>query len=250
MISVIIPVSNNQTFLDQTLTSLERQIFKDFEVIIILNGTNNLKVNYLDYDIKINLYKINDKGAAIARNFGIQKSNYDIICFLDSDDTWEKNKLYLQLKHFKSNNLNFSYTNYSFINKNLSRNCYQIKSIMDLATNNPICTSSVMIRKKLFEKRGFENFKMRSDFEFYLYLYKNSIKPIFFDEKDHVSLVNYRVHSLNLTYNKIEATFFHFKILLKYFGYFKSVLLELKYLINHLGPNFISKKYSSTRKHY
>jgi len=181
MISVIIPVSNNQTFLDQTLTSLERQIFKDFEVIIILNGTNNLKVNYLDYDIKINLYKINDKGAAIARNFGIQKSNYDIICFLDSDDTWEKNKLYLQLKHFKSNNLNFSYTNYSFINKNLSRNCYQIKSIMDLATNNPICTSSVMIRKKLFEKRGFENFKMRSDFEFYLYLYKNSIKPIFFD---------------------------------------------------------------------
>ena len=48
-------------FLDQTLTSLERQIFKNFEVIIVLNGTNNLKVNHLDYDIEINLYKINEK---------------------------------------------------------------------------------------------------------------------------------------------------------------------------------------------
>lgn len=93
--SIIIPLYNKENFVLNTLKSVMNQNFQDFEVIVVDDGSTDKsaeKVRELD-NPKINYFRIENQGVSNARNFGIQKSNADYICFLDADDYWFKNHL-------------------------------------------------------------------------------------------------------------------------------------------------------------
>ena len=64
------------------------------ELIIVDNkSTDNTKINRLYNNRKISLYEIDNKGIiAKSRNFGIENFS-EYLCFLDSDDWWDKDKL-------------------------------------------------------------------------------------------------------------------------------------------------------------
>ena len=93
--SVIIPTFNQANFLAETLKSLKSQTFKDFEVIIIDNFSNDGTENIVKkFDFEITYKKFNNYGIiAKSRNFGLSLSRGKWICFLDSDDTWTSDKL-------------------------------------------------------------------------------------------------------------------------------------------------------------
>jgi glycosyltransferase involved in cell wall biosynthesis len=91
IISVIIPAYNAQEYVIETLESLESQTFKDFEVIIINDGSKdntsiliNKFINKKTLDIRI-IEQINS-GVSIARNCGIDIASGDYVVFLDADD--------------------------------------------------------------------------------------------------------------------------------------------------------------------
>ena len=88
-ISVIVPVYNVEKYIRKCLDSLVNQTFKDFEIIIVNDGTkdNSMKViedNFNDDRIKI--YNKKNGGLASARNFGITKATSKYLFFVDSDD--------------------------------------------------------------------------------------------------------------------------------------------------------------------
>jgi len=88
--SVIIPVFNKEKDIYNTLESVLKQSFSDFELIIVDDGSTDKSVEEISRlkDKRILVFKKENQGVSIARNFGVEKSNSDYIAFLDADDYW------------------------------------------------------------------------------------------------------------------------------------------------------------------
>ena len=161
MFSVIIPTWNRFLFLDRCLNSLKNQKFKNFEVVLIDNcsqdDTKNLIEKYKTLDI--NYRKFANNGIlAKSRNLGIQLAKYDYIAFLDDDDWWTNDKLLINYNLIKKSNFGFLYHNLYLINKNkIYWNALKGKKIHKpyllnfLINGNPILNSSVVVLKSLLE---------------------------------------------------------------------------------------------------
>ncbi len=90
MISVIIPVYNSEQYLTKCLESIVRQTYKDFECIIVDDGSTDLSLSIcLDFENRDSRFRVFQKengGVSSARNYGIQHSRSEFIYMADSDD--------------------------------------------------------------------------------------------------------------------------------------------------------------------
>lgn len=90
LFSIVIPLFNKQRFISDTLSSVFDQHEKDYEIIIVNDGSTDTseaivsqyKHPYITY------IKTKNNGVAAARNLGIQKSKGTYIALLDADDLW------------------------------------------------------------------------------------------------------------------------------------------------------------------
>ena len=113
-ISIIIPSYNAEKYIEQCIQSIEEQTYKDFEIIVVNDGSkDNTKAICENLQKKYkNIIIINQEnsGVSASRNIGMINAKGDYIMFVDSDDFLEKNMLEIMLK----NNQNFDLiiTNY------------------------------------------------------------------------------------------------------------------------------------------
>ena len=98
LISVIIPFYNEEYF-DDCLSSVLNQDYKNIEIIIVNDGSDekfNHKLNFYEnlYPNKIRvLHNKKNRGVSYARNLGIKAANGNYMAFLDADDEWSETKL-------------------------------------------------------------------------------------------------------------------------------------------------------------
>jgi glycosyltransferase involved in cell wall biosynthesis len=99
MFSIVIPLYNKEESIQNTLQSVLRQSFTDFEVIVVDDGSTDLSCERVEElnDVRVRIFKKKNGGVCSARNKGIEESKYDYIAFLDADDYWEPNYLKEQL---------------------------------------------------------------------------------------------------------------------------------------------------------
>ncbi len=94
-ISVVIPLFNKEKYIQQTIESVLNQDFKDFEIIIVDDGSTDRSLEiirkYNKPEIKIITQK--NQGVSVARNNGAKHANSELIAFLDADDFWLPNHL-------------------------------------------------------------------------------------------------------------------------------------------------------------
>jgi glycosyltransferase involved in cell wall biosynthesis len=97
-VSVIIPTFNRSNFVGNAVDSVLRQSFKDFEVIVVDDGSTDATRPALEYCwSKISyIYQVN-AGVSAARNTGIQSAKGEWLAFLDSDDEWHAEYLSTQM---------------------------------------------------------------------------------------------------------------------------------------------------------
>ena len=99
-ISVIIPVYNAAQFLDKCIQSILHQSLKDFELILVNDGSkdNSLEIcqKYVTQDERIKLFDQENSGQSKARNEGIENASGEYITFVDSDD-WLDTDFYEKL---------------------------------------------------------------------------------------------------------------------------------------------------------
>lgn len=97
--SVIISVYNKAEYIKNTINSVLNQTYKDFEIIIINDGStdDSEKIIKIFKDKRIRLITTKNQGASKTRNTGIKEASSNYIALLDGDDTWKAE--YLQYMH-------------------------------------------------------------------------------------------------------------------------------------------------------
>ena len=182
-VTVIIPSYNAGEFIREAIDSVLNQTFKDFEIIIIDDGsTDNTKEVVAKYGQKIRyIYQMN-RGVSAARNRGILCSNGEYIAFLDADCAWFREKLELQVKYLDEHpEIGLVFSNALFQVKKGApisdlvlhgRTTFQVspphrgKVFKDLFEADFIKLTTVLLRKALFQTVGLfdENINYAEDY--------------------------------------------------------------------------------------
>ncbi len=115
-ISVIIPIYNAETFLEETIVSVLNQTYDNIELILVnhasTDSSQSIIEKYAKKDNRIIMLNldVNKGGPAYPRNEGIKVARGNYIAFVDSDDVWIKNKLEFQLKVIIEKNIDIVHT--------------------------------------------------------------------------------------------------------------------------------------------
>lgn len=117
MITVIIPCYNAENTIIRCLMSLERQIYKNFSVVVINDGsvdnTKDILSEYANNSVlDINIIDQKNSGVSEARNNAINSIESRFITFLDADDEYEKDYLNVLFRCISNNNIDLVCTTY------------------------------------------------------------------------------------------------------------------------------------------
>jgi glycosyltransferase involved in cell wall biosynthesis len=173
-VTVAIPAYNAMEYLPETLKSVLNQTYRDFEVIIVNDGsTDKIEEWFASIDDRrVKLISQVNRGLAGARNTAIEHATGDYIALLDADDLWETTKLAKQIDLFEDNpEVGLIYTWASLIDETGKSIGKTIKTNLEgdvweqLLTRNSIRPSSVVIRRDCFEKVGRFDENLRSYIE-------------------------------------------------------------------------------------
>ena len=98
LFSIIIPVYNVEKYLSTCLKSVLVQAFKDYEILLIDDGSTDSSGEICDsycekYPNRIRVHHKQNQGLISARRAGLSFATGTYVCFLDSDDCWEKDTL-------------------------------------------------------------------------------------------------------------------------------------------------------------
>ena len=90
MISVVIPLYNKEDCIKKTLDSVLNQSYKDFEVIVVDDGSTDRSAEIVASitDPRIKLVRQKNGGPSVARNRGVKEATEEYIAFIDADDIW------------------------------------------------------------------------------------------------------------------------------------------------------------------
>ncbi len=116
LVSIIMPSYNTAEYISESIRSVQAQTHQNWELIIVddcsTDNTDEIISEFLA-DMRIRYLK-NQKnsGAAVSRNYALREAKGKWIAFLDSDDTWEPEKLEKQIKFMLANNYKFTFTDY------------------------------------------------------------------------------------------------------------------------------------------
>jgi len=160
LISIVMPTYNHAKYLSISVQSVLDQTFTNWELIIVDNFStdNTLEVLSEFSDTRIKLLQINNEGCiGKSRNLAIKSAKSEWLAFLDSDDSWEPNKLEVIVGHLHEE-IDFLYHNLTVVDadmhelKSIQIRSRKLKSpiVKDLVLNgNTIATSSVVVRRSV-----------------------------------------------------------------------------------------------------
>lgn len=113
-VSVIIPAYNAEKYIEETVDSVLKQSYQNFEIIIVNDGSTDLTKDILDRlakkDSRIIVFHKENSGVSNSRNVGISLSKGEYLAFLDADDYWLEDNLLLKVKALENNDCDFVYS--------------------------------------------------------------------------------------------------------------------------------------------
>jgi len=116
-VSINLCCYNSKQYLRDTLDSIINQSYKDWELVVINDGskdtTEAIIYEYINRGYPIIYHYHENKGLSISRNEAIQRSSGKYIAFIDHDDIWLPEKLQKQMEAFEGQkDIDFIYSNY------------------------------------------------------------------------------------------------------------------------------------------
>jgi len=240
LVSIIMPAYNAQKFIAESIDSVLKQSYENWELIIADNNSKDKTVeiikSYASDDSRVKYVKAFDKqGAAYARNLAIEVARGDYIAFLDSDDLWFEDKLEKHIAFMQENDLVLSYTSYQAFGErdHVVRNAEKA-SYKEILKHNVIgCSTAVYNLKKLKQKYYMPMIRNGQDWCLWCNILKDSRSVAM--RLDEV-LTLYRIDENSLSANKLKCAYYHYKALrheLKV-GLLKSIYCFMCYAVINL----------------
>lgn len=167
--SIIIPCYNSEKTIEETLNSLEVQVYKNFEVIIVNDGstdnTESIIKNWINtYSIEAQYHAITNSGVSAARNKGLSNVRGKYVLFLDSDDIYHPNYLNELIYTMESYDVDTVFCSYSTDLNNLIGNSprkrnpklLNYKTLMDYYLYNkiPCALWTFIYKREIIEERN------------------------------------------------------------------------------------------------
>jgi len=178
-ISVIIPAYNVEKYIEKTLKSLMDQTFKDFEAIVINDGSTDntekiIKEVLQDTEFQWKLINQENQGVSAARNRGIIESKGEYISFLDADDYYHPTFLEKMYNKAKEKDYDAVFCNYALVTEKgkiisihkqptefigVSLDGEKVLELvlenkLSICTESYICKKDIIIHNKIFYTKG------------------------------------------------------------------------------------------------
>ena len=269
-ISVVITTYNRAQSLKKTIQSIINQTEPVFEIIVVDDGSTDCTkqvVDKFDYQIKY-IYCKNNGRPSVPRNLGAKNCKGNYIAFCDDDDTWDKNKIKIQVSYINRYQDKVKSTNAYHLIKGYKSKTKYFNDLFfylnheELFFCNKIILSSILIEKNLFELYTFDESKLKKaveDYDLWLKISKietiiNVNQPLVFYETqspNKISIENVLFNFFKLFL--IRSKFFNLNICIlmirrffKKFKYSKNDFKKYKDLISVIMPVYNSDKYLKT----
>lgn len=212
LVSVILPSFNSCEYIAKTIESVLDQSYKNFELIIIDDASNDSSVriikSYKNVDERVKLIELREnKGQAFARNKGIEVANGDYITFIDSDDIWVNIFLEEQLNFMKSANAQVVFSSYQRMDEKLEKNLgvFKVPSKTTykalLKSNYMSCLTTVIDIRSLGKFYFRDKLKMHEDFVLWLEVLKKA--KVAYGNPSVLAI--YRIRNKSVSRNKFKG---------------------------------------------
>ncbi len=246
-VSVIMPVFNAEAFIKASITSVQKQGFEDWELLVIDDASTDASVKiintFTERDSRIKLLQNEkNKGAGISRNEGIKAAKGRYIAFLDADDLWKPNKLKTQLNFMQESKTAVCFSSYELIKENGEEKKELVEALpfvtyQKLLKSNYIGNLTGIYDTEKTGKIYGPEIRKRQDWGLWLEAVKKggTAKSIL------EPLAVYRLRRNSVSGNKFEMLKYNFNIYNKVLGFsfYKSLRCMLMFLKEHF---FIKQK--------
>jgi glycosyltransferase involved in cell wall biosynthesis len=209
-ISVLMAVRDGAAFLDGALASLESQHFRDFEIVIVDNGsrdeTSRIIAAWAAREPRLRSFRLERPGLARSLCYAAAQARAPILARLDADDVALPSRLGLQYAAMQSNpSLGLLGSSADIINelgqkigeRHLPASDRELKEF--LKTGNPFVHSSVMMRRDAYERAGGYRDGLRVCEDFDLWCRMAEITEI---ANLDIPLVRYRLHRGGMSFRQ------------------------------------------------
>ena len=213
-ISVVMSVYNSDQWLKESISSILNQTFKNFEFIIINDGSTDksesIIKSFADQDERIRFFNQSNYGLTRSLNKAVSVSIGKYIARIDADDISLPDRLKKQYEILESSeNIGLCYTNFyeiDFLGKKIRKKMITnrfnlIKHNLSRGVNN-IAHSSVMFRKSVFDKLSGYREKLKKSQDFDLWLRMSEITT--FSSTEGEPCVHIRIHKDSITFNEFD----------------------------------------------
>lgn len=213
LVSIIMPAYNSERYIKETIESVLKQTYKNFELIIVDDNSSDNTYEVIDkfskIDNRIKKFKLsNNFGAAKARNLALKNSKGRFIAYLDADDIWYDEKIEKQVKFMLDNNYGFSCTSYEVIDdsgKSLNKFIIMAEELdyKGFLINNLIQTVGVIVDTQIVSRELLKmpNMRRRQDAATWLQVLKQGYSCYGMNN----ILAKYRRTKGSLSSNKFKA---------------------------------------------
>ena len=218
-VSIIIPAYNVAPYIGETLDSVFAQMFADYEVIVINDGSPDTEEldRVLDLFIKrINYIKQENRGASAARNTGLRAARGEFVAFLDADDLWLPSYLDEQIKFIHERNCDLVCADAEVFSDSSSEEETYMESLVQdtpaagdvtfiglLSAEQNLITSGVVVRRELVLEVGLFDEALRNaqDFDLWLRLARHSTRMAY----QRRALLRYRSRNNSLSGDEVNV---------------------------------------------
>lgn len=241
-VSIITPMYNAEKTIAQTIESVLKQSYDNWEMIIMDDCSSDkcaeIVRSYQEKDNRIHYYREESNcGVARTRNDAVLKAEGRYLAFLDSDDIWKADKLKRQIEFMEQNEAAFCYTACSVIDEagnpaGKTRYVPEVADYKQLLKGNYIPCLTVLLDREQIELPAFPQIP-HEDYAVWLTILQNGTKAYGINEV----LAEYRVNKSSVSADKWKAAGWTWNIYRKQqkLGLLKCWYYFVRYVIRALG---------------
>lgn len=264
MISIVLPMYNEEKYIARMLSSIEDQTYKDYEIILVNDGSNDkteeICKEFTQFNSKFKYYYKINGGVASARNVALEKCKGDYIGFLDADDFIEDTYFENLYKEFaKNKTLDLVVCSYTQNNEkvklteNILNRKQAVKEIIQVKGSKGYLWNKLFRKDKIDEigLRFNENYKVVSDLPFCLRYITHSERIKYISKV----LIHYSINETSMSGNtnslKDINRFYVIKDCIEYLqskGYENKIINEYKTIALRTASGIIIKNKNNNRE--